>query len=144
MKSIKEYATIHIVNSQRLEGAVKKTEFNSDCEFYKGNNIYHITYKEPSNLGTGEARVFLKIQGMSVSMRRMGEFKCIMEYEEGKTKDALYETPYGSIDIKISTSRIENEISENGGSLKMRYSLITGGENIENEILFEIKKEQKI
>lgn len=144
MKSIKEYATIHIVNSQLSEGVTKKADFNSDCEFYQKDSIFHITYKEPFDIGTGGARVFLKIEDARVSMRRMGEFKSVMAYEAGKITDALYETPFGSMDMKISTSLVENKISKNGGTLKMKYCVMINGGNIENEILFEIKKEQKI
>ena len=144
MKSIKEYATIHIENSQLSEGVTKKTDFSSDCEFYEKDGIFHITYKEPSDIGTGGARVFLKIQDTSVSMRRMGEFKSVMVYELGKTTDALYKTPFGNMDMKISTSSIENDIPANGGILKMKYALMIGGEKIENEMHLEIKKEQKI
>ena len=46
--------------------------------------------------------------------------------------------------MKISTSLVENKISKNGGTLKMKYNVMINGGNIENEILFEIKKEQKI
>lgn len=142
MKNTKEYATIHIVNSQTSEGITKSTEFEADCEFYEKDGSFHIVYKEDADIGTEEARVFLKIQKDGVTMRRMGKFKTVMAYKEGEVTDTLYSTPFGSMSMKISTSRIENKLSQNGGSLQIGYTLIIGDENIENDIRLKIKKEK--
>lgn len=141
MKNIKEYATIHIVNLQISDGEKNRTEFKSDCEFYEKDGDIFITYKEPNDLGTEGARVFLKIQKNGILVRRMGEFKSIMLYDEGKMTDAIYNTPFGKIDMRINTSKIENELKSSGGSLKINYTLLTAGDEIKNEILLEIKKE---
>lgn len=77
-------------------------------------------------------------------MRRMGNFKSVLTYDEGKITDAVYQTPYGKIDMQIKTTLIDNKLSDVGGSLKINYILYVSDDEIENEILLEIKKEQKI
>ncbi|MBQ7751597.1 MAG: DUF1934 domain-containing protein [Clostridia bacterium] len=144
MKNTKECATIHIVNSQIMGGEKSRMEFNSECEFYKNNGDIFITYQEPHENGTEGARVFLKIQKNSVCMRRMGDFKSVLTYDKSKITDATYRTPFGAVDMRIKTSLIENKLSESGGSLKINYTLYLADDEIENEILLKIIKEQKI
>ena len=144
MKNIKECATIHIVNLQVMGEEKSRTDFRSDCEFYKNNGDIFITYQEPPESGTECARIFLKIQKNSVSMRRMGNFKSILTYDEGKMTDAVYRTPFGMMDMRIKTRLIDNKLSETGGSLKINYTLYSADDEIESEILLEIIKEQKI
>lgn len=144
MKNTKEYATIKIVNLQSIDGVTKRTENEFDCEFYKRNESFYITYNDDADTGANKSRVFLKIQKDAVIMRRMGNFKSVMEFKEGKITDTQYRTPYGSISMQISTSRIINELLEEGGSLSIQYTLVMGNESIENDIHLEVKKEQKI
>lgn len=144
MKNTKEYATIKIVNSQTIDGVTKKTENKFNCEFYKRDESFYITYNKDADAGTDKLRVFLKIQKSAITIRRMGNFKSVMVFQENKVTDTLYSTPFGSIDMKISTSRIVNGLSDEGGSISIKYTLVMGDENIENDIHVEIKKEQKI
>ena len=144
MKNTKECATIHIVNSQGVGEEKSSIDFKADCECYKNNGDVFITYQEPHKSGTEGARVFLKIRENSVCMRRMGDFKSVLTYDEGKITDAVYRTPFGDMDMRINTSLIENKLSDLGGSLKINYTVYLAGDEIENEILLEILKEQKI
>ena len=141
MKNTDECATISIVNLQTSDGKMSKTEFFADCEFFEKDGARHIVYTETADVGTGGAKVFLKIQKNNVTMRRMGEFKSVMRYETGKITDAEYRTPYGKIDLKLDTKSIDADFSEKGGQAVIKYTLTVGNEDIESELHLEIKGE---
>ena len=134
MKNTKQCANISLVTVRDL-GGEEKSEFFAQGDFYEKNGVYYLTYTENDE----KTRVFIKISKDGVDVRRMGEFKTGIYYRQGEMTDTVYETPFGKLGIKIRTSKIENKLSENGGTLKIFYTLITGGENVKNEITLDIK-----
>ena len=139
MKNTKQCANISFVTERYQKGTSDRSEFCVNGSFYSKDGIYYVTYKEDLGTGLGETNVFLKISQNSVYMRRMGDFKTVINYQEGKITDTVYKTPFGKMDIKIGTSKIINKISEKGGTLKILYTLFTGGEDIKNEITLCVK-----
>ena len=139
MKNTEQCANISLVTVRDLQGTRDRSEVCVRGGFYNKDGIYYLTYTEDAVTGPGDARIFLKISKDSVDMRRMGKFKTVIHYRQGEITDTIYETPFGKMDIKIRTSKIVNKLSENGGILKIFYTLITGGEDIENEITLDIE-----
>lgn len=139
MKNTEQCANISLVSTKIQDGIKNSAEFLINGSFYKRDETYYVTYTEPEETGLGNTRVVIKISEKCVYMHRMGEYKTAVQYEEDRITDTVYKTPFGSVDIKIKTTRIDNMLTEKGGTLKIFYSLITGGENIENEISLVIK-----
>lgn len=139
MKNTEQCANISLVTVRDLQGTQDRSELCVQGGFYDKDGIYYLTYTEDAVTGPGDARVFLKISKDSVEIRRMGEFKAVIRYRQGEITDTLYETPFGKMDIKIRTSKIVNKLSEKGGTLKIFYTLITGGEDVKNEITLDIE-----
>lgn len=120
-------------------GVTEKSEFFADGGFYQKNGAYYVTYDEDSKTGLSNTHTFLKILKSGVTMRKMGDFKTVISYEEGKTTDFLYETPFGKLSMKIKTTKIEDKLFKDGGTLKIFYTLLSGGEDVENEIMLNVK-----
>ena len=139
MKNIKQCANISLVTVRDSEDSKDRSEFRAEGSFYKKNGIYYVTYTENDGTALDKTRVFLKISENGVDMRRMGVFKTAIQYRTGKITDTVYETPFGKMDIKIETTKIVNKLSEKGGTLKIFYTLFTGGEDVKNEITLNIK-----
>lgn len=142
MKDIKENARITLVNNQSSGGESEKIEFISGGGFYERDGVFHITYKEHSEMGMGDSRVFLKIENDKIIMRRMGEFRTEMHYEVGRTTEFLYRMPYGEMSIKINTERIENKLTEDGGRVDFSYILMMNGDEIHNDVYLEVEAER--
>ena len=142
MKDIKENAQISLVNNQSGGGESEKIEFISGGNFYEKDGVFHITYKEHSEMGMGDSRVFLKVEENRVTMRRMGEFQTTMYYDPDRITEFLYRVPYGEMSIKIKTEKVCNKLSENGGYVRFSYVLIMDGGEIHNDITLDVKPER--
>jgi len=138
LKTTEKNAKIILKSAQTSDGTTQRQELITEGEFYNTNGSYYITYLE-QNEGMGESRVFLKITENSAIMRRMGEFKTVISYEQGKITNFVYHVPFGDIDIKIKTKKIENKLSNNGGEIKICYSLFAGEECTQNEVVFIVE-----
>ena len=88
-----------------------------------------ITYTEHTDSGMGESRVLLKVKENTVTMRRMGEFSTVITYIPGEETGFDYKTPFGKMNMRIRTAGIENRLSEEGGSLKIFYTLLSDEES---------------
>lgn len=142
MKNIKENAEITLVNNQSSGSENEKIEFISTGNFYKKDGTFHITYKEHSEMGMGDSRVFLKVEDDKITMRRMGEFQTAMYYEVDRITEFIYRMPYGEMIIQIKTEKIENNLTEDGGSVRFSYILLMNDDEIYNDICLSVKTER--
>ena len=138
MKNTEECANINFVSVQKSDDEKRKTEFCTQGGFYEQNGAYYVTYKENSQ-ENASTRVFFKIEKDSVTMRRMGEFKTVMQFSEGNMTDFEYNTPFGKIFMKINTTRIVSDFTKKGGILKLEYILFIGEAATKTEITLDIK-----
>ena len=141
MKDIKENATITLVNNQSGGGETDRIEFVSGGNFYRKDGAFFVTYKEHSEMGMGNSRVLLKVEDRNITMRRMGEFQSVMKYELGKTTEFIYRMPYGEMNIKLKTEMIDNNLSQEGGSVDFSYILIMDSSEIHNDVRLDIRVE---
>lgn len=144
MKDIKENAQITLINNQRRGDDNEKIEFISTGNFYQKDGVFHITYKEHSEMGMGDSRVFLKVEPDKITMRRMGEFQTAMYYEVGRITEFIYRMPYGEMNIKIKTETIENNLTDEGGCVEFSYVLLMNGDEIYNHISLTIQVERSL
>lgn len=142
MKDTKENAQIVLVNNQTAGGEIEKIEFMSNGNFYEKDGVFHITYKEHKEMGMGESRVFLKVEKNKITMRRMGEFQTAMYYELDRITEFIYRMPYGEMNIKIKTEKIENNLNESGGNVKFSYILLMNGEEVKNDVSLDVIPER--
>ena len=56
-------------------------------------------------------------------LTRSGSVNSQMVFETGVQHTSLYETPYGELTVDISTQKLENALSQAGGTLEIRYSI---------------------
>ena len=136
MKNTEDCVSIYLVSTQN---GTKKSEFCVDGGFYRKGNAYYITYTEHEATGIENSKVFLKICENTVTMRRMGDYKTAISYIAGKETEFDYKTPFGEMKMKIRTSGIENKLSDEGGTLKIFYTLLTG-EKSENTVSFVLER----
>lgn len=63
------------------------------------------------------------IQGPQVTLMRTGPICSQMVFEQGRRHLSVYATPYGTLEIAVSTRRLENRLTLEGGTLEIDYSL---------------------
>lgn len=84
---------------------------------------YQLSYEETELTGMEGTTTTFQIQGPRVTLLRTGSVCSQMVFEEGRRHLSLYSTPYGNLEVGVSTSRLRSTINPQGGKLEIDYSI---------------------
>ena len=134
-------AIISICSTQDI-GEKEKIEVVTVGEFSINGDEFIATYDETEISGMEGTKTTLKIQGNKVVLHREGTTSTKMEFQKNNTQVALYNTPYGMLELKTSTKELDLDVNEKGGNISIKYHLIAGGqEPIKTNLDMKIKVE---
>ncbi|EGT5618765.1 DUF1934 domain-containing protein [Clostridium perfringens] len=134
-------AIISICSTQDI-GEKEKIEVVTVGEFSINGDEFIATYDETEISGMEGTKTTLKIKGDKVVLHREGTTSTKMEFQKDNTQVALYNTPYGMLELKTSTKELDLDVNENGGNISIKYHLIAGGqEPIKTNLDMKIKVE---
>lgn len=134
-------AIISICNTQDI-GEKEKIEVVTVGEFSINGDEFIATYDETEISGMEGTKTTLKIKGDKVVLHREGTTSTKMEFQKDNTQVALYNTPYGMLELKTSTKELDLDVNEKGGNISIKYHLIAGGqEPIKTNLDMKIKVE---
>ena len=139
LKNTENLALIKIKNIQSVGGEEQETELITEGKFYKKDDKFYIFYQEEESSETSACAVMIIIDKDRVTVSRKGDFGSKMNYCQGKSEDILYHTPYGNMNFGLKTLRLENNITESGGSLNITYNLSIDSEVIGNDLAITVK-----
>ncbi len=134
-------AIISICSTQDI-GEKEKIEVVTVGEFSINGDEFIATYDETEISGMEGTKTTLKIKGDKVVLHREGTTSTKMEFQKNNTQVALYNTPYGMLELKTSTKELDLNVNEKGGNISIKYHLIAGGqEPIKTNLDMKIKVE---
>lgn len=134
-------AIISICSTQDI-GEKEKIEVVTVGEFSINGDEFIATYDETEISGMEGTKTTLKIRGNKVVLHREGTTSTKMEFQKDNTQVALYNTPYGMLELKTSTKELDLDVNEKGGNISIKYHLIAGGqEPIKTNLDMKIKVE---
>ncbi|XZI52563.1 DUF1934 domain-containing protein [Clostridium perfringens] len=134
-------AIISICSTQDI-GEKEKIEVVTVGEFSINGDEFIATYDESEISGMEGTKTTLKIKGDKVVLHREGTTSTKMEFQKDNTQVALYNTPYGMLELKTSTKELDLDVNEKGGNISIKYHLIAGGqEPIKTNLDMKIKVE---
>lgn len=134
-------AIISICSTQDI-GEREKIEVVTVGEFSINGDEFIATYDETEISGMEGTKTTLKIKGDKVVLHREGTTSTKMEFQKDNTQVALYNTPYGMLELKTSTKELDLDVNEKGGNISIKYHLIAGGqEPIKTNLDMKIKVE---
>ncbi|EOU2012994.1 DUF1934 domain-containing protein [Clostridium perfringens] len=134
-------AIISICSTQDI-GEKEKIEVVTVGEFSINGDEFIATYDETEISGMEGTKTILKIKGDKVVLHREGTTSTKMEFQKDNTQVALYNTPYGMLELKTSTKELDLDVNEKGGNISIKYHLIAGGqEPIKTNLDMKIKVE---
>ncbi|MBQ8514572.1 MAG: DUF1934 domain-containing protein [Ruminococcus sp.] len=125
---------------QTSEDERSETELMTEGTFEKADGVWKITYEDSDATGFEGAVTTITADGTElVSIVRSGSANSNLVIESGKKHYCLYGTPFGDITVGIFTHKIENSLSENGGSLYLKYTLdVNSAFMSDNEIYLDV------
>ncbi|ELC8364063.1 DUF1934 domain-containing protein [Clostridium perfringens] len=134
-------AIISICSTQDI-GEKEKIEVVTVGEFSINGDEFIATYDETEISGMEGTKTTLKIKGDKVVLHREGTTSTKMEFQKDNTQVALYNTPYGMLELKTLTKELDLDVNEKGGNISIKYHLIAGGqEPIKTNLDMKIKVE---
>lgn len=136
-----ERVYISIVGESTLNGESDKTEMVTEGDYVFRGGKHLLKYREGIIEGEPESSTVVKIDGQTVTMTRSGAANTQMIFEHGKRHISHYETPMGSFTIGVMADRIDINVGEDGGEVKIDYMLdINNSMQTLNSLSLNIRK----
>ncbi|MDU3355376.1 DUF1934 domain-containing protein [Clostridium sp.] len=111
-------AIISIVSNASMEDG-DVIEVVSPGKYIKMDSGYKAVYEET------------EISGMEgTTTMREGTTSTKMLFNEKEPSVSLYNTPYGMMEITINTKKLNVEVNDNGGNIKIDYDMAIAGQEV--------------
>ena len=109
-------------------------------KFLLGENEFKAIYDESEISGMEGTTTTLIIKDDVLVLEREGSTTTKMEFKEGEDMISLYNTPYGMMNINISTIKLDINMCEDGGAIYSKYVLgLEGQPGITTELKIKIR-----
>ncbi|MBQ3052889.1 MAG: DUF1934 domain-containing protein [Clostridia bacterium] len=115
---------IDIKGYQGIDDQRDTIEFTTDGRFGIKENEYYISYDEGQMFGDGtKVKTSLYIKPDSVVLQRSGDIQSRMVIEKGNRNTCFYSTPHGNLVLGIFGNKLDIDLSEKGGKIKLGYNI---------------------
>lgn len=125
---------LKLTTIQQYEDHDNKEEMMIEGVVAERGGSEYITFKQfdPNYNVTIGNRV--KIKNGVVTVKRTGAIESTMVFDKEKPYTTQYETPYGQLDIYVTTREVESEILQDSVRLKISYEMMMQGKKISDNI----------
>lgn len=118
---------ITVKGEQNVQGDSDSVELTTCGRFGLRDGKYFLSYEEGQIDGSGKVKTKININSPDfVALLRTGDIESRMEIVKGERKPCLYATTVGHIYIDIYGEKISVDLNENGGKIKLHYSIFSG------------------
>lgn len=131
---MKKKSLISVVSEQN-GNTEESIEVVTPGDFYKKDEFYYAVYKETQITGMQDTTTTIKISPDQFSLIRAGSTTTRMNFKAENDEVALYDTPYGTLELKIRTKALKIDINEYGGDISVNYDMSIGGQKTQNTSL---------
>ena len=109
-------------------------------KFHLGESEFKAVYEESEISGMDGTTTTLVIKDDVLVLEREGSTSTRMEFKKGEDVISLYNTPYGMMNINISTKELDIAMDEDGGVIYTKYVLgLEGQPGITTELKVKIR-----
>lgn len=109
-------------------------------KFHLGESEFKAVYEESEISGMDGTTTTLVIKDDALILEREGSTTTRMEFKKGEEVVSLYNTPYGMMNINISTKELDIDMDDDGGVIYTKYILgLEGQLGITTELKVKIR-----
>ena len=139
---MKKDVLINIKSIHNSEDDYDVIELFTTGQYYRRGGSFYISYDESESTGYEGSRTTLKVEPEKmVTLSRTGSANSQLIVERGVRHQCHYDAGYGDLLVGVQGSRIKSSLSENGGSLEIKYSIdINSMYASENEMYIQVKE----
>jgi len=98
-------------------------ELVTEGVYYKKGNTYYVSYKESEVTGMDGTTTTLKIEDGIVTLLRFGSVNTQFIFEKGRRHLSYYDTAYGTFTIGVTANKVNIDIDDAGGEVRVDYNL---------------------
>ena len=119
----KDNYIITIDNTQYNENGKDHFTLSTVGDYTKDGETRIIRYRDSAATGFEGSETTLHVTPGMVTMIRTGEYASSLILEKGRRHTCHYGTPVGDLPLGINTTKLENGLTDSGGTLDFSYSL---------------------
>ncbi|GAW93772.1 DUF1934 domain-containing protein [Calderihabitans maritimus] len=133
---MKKDVWVRVKGVQRNErGEEDIIELITEGRLFRKEDSYYIIYRETAISGMEGTTTSLKVEPSRVTLNRMGASEQKQTFEEGLLHTGSYITAFGTFHMSVITSRVDVDLTDDGGSINLEYELQVGREKISDNKL---------
>lgn len=133
---------LSIVATQDIGEERETTKLLTEGTLRREGGALLLSYKETELTGLAGTTTTFRIEGDCVVLSRTGALQSEMLFREGTEDRSLYDMGFGALMVTVCARRIENKMTENGGTLDVAYSIIVEDEAA-GEMEYQIEVREK-
>ncbi len=84
---------------------------------------WEIAYEESALTGMEGVTTSFRVEPEKITLTRTGKLRSQMVFQEGVLHNSLYQLEFGALMITVCAARIDADLSENGGTIDLVYSI---------------------
>lgn len=139
---MKKKAIISVSSKQKIDES-DVIEVVTPGDFYEKDGLYYAVYKETEISGMEGTTTTLKISNDKFSIIRTGSTSAKMEFNKKAESVSMYNTPYGTLELKIETKTLSIDVGEKGGEIEVNYNMGVSGQTPYNtDLKINIKAQE--
>jgi uncharacterized beta-barrel protein YwiB (DUF1934 family) len=127
VRSIME-ARIRVYSEVKNETSVNRSRVDTTGLFTERNGSFYARYDEPEGSDLAGSATTIKWGAGTVTILRTRPYELREEFEQGRTFETTYHTPYMDIPLRIRTRRLAVFRKGRGWEIRLRYDSELGGE----------------
>ena len=142
-EELKNQWAMTLKSIQYDENEKTETTLNTEILYYTDENGERvIAYEESETTGMEGSDMQLRISPDNmVSIIRTGNYQTHLVVQKGRKHFCHYETPFGDFAVGVSARFVNNRLTDEGGSLRLRYTVDANSTLLsDNEIWIDVKK----
>lgn len=138
---MKQDVNISIRGVYTAEEESTTTELFTLGSMCKKNGHYYITYQETETTGFEGCVTTMKVEDGRVTVIRRGPTSSHLVLQKGVRNVGRYDVMGGAMEIGVYTNGLETDLHDDGGSLKLRYTMDMNSSFLsENELEISVTK----
>ena len=124
MHTMEKDVIISIKGLQKYEGGDKDAIELVTCgQLTRDGDGFILSYQESELTGLEGTLTTIQIEPERITMMRVGQVNTQMVFQEGRRHRAMYNTPYGTMEVGVNTRSMYADLTEAGGDIEIDYSL---------------------
>jgi uncharacterized beta-barrel protein YwiB (DUF1934 family) len=132
---------ISVKTVQFIDGQPEEVELITQGEYHKEGDVYFAEYEESEISGMEGTKTIMKINEDTLRIVRSGTTTSDLMFKKGTDHVSLYNTPFGTLEVLIKPRKVDIDMHDDGGKVRLEYKMEAFGlEAIENALELRIKQ----